>query len=1345
MVLFAMTIQSVSGQTTTYSDSWSSPGFTLQEASSSGVTINHSLNTFFLVDVNVEGTTAKTVKVPGIFLPSKEGAPDLPGHGKYVAVPQGAEAVLEIKAMRKEVISNVEIAPAPAIPLDTDPSPLQFIKDRSIYLSDQYYPAAPVTLSEPFKIRGVDVVMLEITPFQYNPVQKELIIYRDLVVEVNFQGGNGTFGEERLRSRWWDPMLQKTLINAKSLTDVDYSTHNNNRDAGEYEYVIITPDLADYITWANTIKDFRIKQGINTGIVTTTELGGNTVSNIEAYVDNAYYNWAEPPAAVLLLGDYSTGSDGITSPFYVHVSSFPDYASDNGYADVDGDDLPDIIFARITARNATELETMVTKFIDYETNPPTNPAFYDQPITALGWQTERWFQICSEVVGGYFRNVQGKNPTRINKVYIGNPSSDPWSTAYNTSTVVNYFGPNGLGYIPSTPQELGGFDGGTGTDVVNAINSGAFMLQHRDHGYYTGWGEPSFNTAHIPSLTNVNNELTYVFSINCQTGAFHRSTECFAEKFHRHTYNGQNAGALGIIAATEVSYSFVNDTYVWGVIDNMFPDFMPAEGTQFPVDFVMPGFGNAAGKYYLQQSTWVSSSVKQITYRLFHHHGDAYLNLYTEVPVPLTVSHAPSLLDTETSLQVTADDGSFIAVTANGQILGTATGTGSAVNISIPAQPAGTVIFITVTKQNHFRYEGTVDVTGGGGVVANFTVSNQEICAGETVTFTDQSSGEITGYNWDFGASATPSTYSGPGPVDVTYNASGSYDVSLTVTDGTNNDTETKTGYITVDALTADFTVSSTTIPVGGSVTFNNLSSCATGYDWQFPGGEPAESTAFNPGTVTYNNAGPYDITLTVSNGITTDSKTVTITVNDISYCASNGNPASEWIQSIEVEGQLNNSGQSASGYEDFTGIIYNLSPGSSHAIILTPGFANRPTFEYWNVWIDFNMDGDFGDSGELALSVTKKRNAVNGVLNIPSSATGTTIMRISMKEGTLPTSCETGFPGEVEDYTVSFSPPTPQPPIAEFTADNTNIPIGGTVNFTDLSQNEPTSWSWSFPGGTPATSTQQNPSVTYAGAGTFDATLTVSNAQGTDVLTKTGYITVSDNPTPQYCIPVADNSSDHIVSIQIGSTTSNSGQGSSGGYDYFTTPSFSFSPGSSYNVTLVPLNDKNKNFWRLWIDFNNDGDFDDSDETLLVANNKKGTYSNTITIPTGVEAVSPDRMRIAMKTGSSPSACETGFPGEVEDYDVYYGDAEWYLPVAENALALSIFPNPARNIVTFEVKGGSGNVMASIYNATGKLMSSFQMTEEPKQIQLNGYGKGLYFVRINDGTHSVLRKFIVN
>ena len=143
--------------------------------------------------------------------------------------------------------------------------------------------------------------------------------------------------------------------------------------------------------------------------------------------------------------------------------------------------------------------------------------------------------------------------------------------------VVSYFGPTGTQYIPQTPAELGGWSGGTAAQVVTAINNGACILQHRDHGYEQGWGEPAFSTSNISQLNNVG-KLTFVFTINCLTGKFNYSTPCFGEVFERHTYNGQNAGAVGYLAPTETSYSFVNDTYVWGMYDLFDPQFLPTYG-----------------------------------------------------------------------------------------------------------------------------------------------------------------------------------------------------------------------------------------------------------------------------------------------------------------------------------------------------------------------------------------------------------------------------------------------------------------------------------------------------------------------------------------------------------------------------------------------------------------------------------------------------------------------------------------------------------------------------------------------------------------------------------------------
>ena len=704
VALFFFLLNSGYAEKFSYTDSWGKQGFTLEANKATSVKINYSLDMFSIDDIIIDGMGLKEIHVPGIFLPNNEGAPNLPGTGRYLAIPQGATVTYKIIASRTDTIKNIEIAPAPRIPLDTETGPLEYQKDNSIYSVNAFYPAKAVIVSEKAKIRGVDVVMLGVTPFQYNPITKELIIYRDIKVEVEFKGGNGHVGDDRLRNRWWEPILEDALLNPQALPKIDFNKKDGPTDTPDYEYLIISPDDPVFLSWADSIKIFRTLQGIKTGVVTTTDVGGNTTTAIENYINNAYNTWDNPPAAVLLLGDYGTSGSTVVSPIYNSYC-----VSDNIYADVDGDQLPDVVLARMTAQNATHLETMITKFLDYERTPPTSAYFYQHPITALGWQTERWFQICSETVGGFWKNELGKDPIRINAVYGGDPNSDPWSTATNTSTVVNYFGPSGLGYIPATPQELSGFSGGTASDVSNAINSGAFALQHRDHGGETGWGEPGFQSSNIDDLTN--SDLPWIFSINCLTGKFNISGECFAEKFHRYTYGGHNSGALGLTAASEVSYSFVNDTYVWGLYDNMWTDFMPAYGTNPASRGILPAFGNAAGKIFLAQSSWpYNTSNKEVTYHLFHHHGDAFTVLYSEVPQYLTVNHAAVLLSGAPSFTVTADASSFIALTVNGVILGTADGTGSPVSISIPPQNPGDVMVVTITKQNYYRYSSNVEI-----------------------------------------------------------------------------------------------------------------------------------------------------------------------------------------------------------------------------------------------------------------------------------------------------------------------------------------------------------------------------------------------------------------------------------------------------------------------------------------------------------------------------------------------------------------------------------------------------------------------------------------------------------
>lgn len=682
-------------------------GFSVGSRSNTSTTIVHNVNAITLEEADREGLNGQYITLAGIHVANEAGAPDLPSGSTFVAIPNGSTPSITMVNAKTKTIKNVNLIPAPQPQLDDDNSPAVYQKNMDIYSRNAFYPAQPYNVSEVMTVRGVEMVQVGVMPFQYNPVTKELIVYEDLELKLTTEGGDNTYGDLRYRTPEWDQILSDMLLNREVLPKVDYGErlrkHYENRETG-CEYVIITPDNDEFTRLADSIKQFRSNQGIPTEIFTVSECGGNTGQAIRNFIRNAYNEWDMPPAAVLILGDHDSNPEKGVVSFTMNNhpggDGYNPYISDHRYAVMNNGHMPEIILGRITGRNPEELYHMIKKDLDYERTPPTNPDFYDKPITAMGYQLERWFQLCSEVVYGFWEQELGKHPVRINAIYQGTPGSR-WSTYENTNAVLNYFGPNGCGYIPQNMSHLTDWSG-TGDKVNNAINSGAFLLQHRDHGAEELWGEPSYSIGYIKRLTN--KDLTYVMSNNCLTGRFNyngvNGDGCFAEVFHRHQH-----GAVGLIAATQVSYSFVNDVYVWGAYDNMWPDFLPTYGTEHATNFILPAFGNAAGKYFLRQSSWTDDYVKEITYYLFHQHGDAYMNLYSEIPQQLTVDMLPVLMAGSNQYQIKVDEGATICLTANGQVIGFDYGTGDVQTITVTPQEVGTRIKLTIRKQNYYRYE----------------------------------------------------------------------------------------------------------------------------------------------------------------------------------------------------------------------------------------------------------------------------------------------------------------------------------------------------------------------------------------------------------------------------------------------------------------------------------------------------------------------------------------------------------------------------------------------------------------------------------------------------------------
>ncbi len=303
---------------------------------------------------------------------------------------------------------------------------------------------------------------------------------------------------------------------------------------------------------------------------------------------------------------------------------------------------------------------------------------------------------------------------------------------------------------------------------------------------------------------------------------------------------------------------------------------------------------------------------------------------------------------------------------------------------------------------------------------------------------------------------------------------------------------------------TANFSAVNTTVCAGSSIVFTNTSLNGTTYQWSFPGGTPSASTATNP-TVTYNTAGTYNVQLIATNSYGSDTLLLT------NYVTIHAIPVPNFTYSA-------------------TGLTINFFDQSLNT-----------TSWSWN----------FGDGNSSSLQNPTHTYAVPGTYNICLTADNA--------------NCNANIFCSSITVTSGSSGP---PPIAGFSTSQNLVCQGNTVNFYDQSTNSPTGWMWSFPGGFPASSTQQNPTITYNTPGVYNVQLIAINAGGTDTILMTNVITVSTAPVANY--------GETITGLMVQFSDQSNGASSwswdfgDGSTSSLQDPTHVFSASGSYNVCLT-------------------------------------------------------------------------------------------------------------------------------------------------------------------------------
>ncbi|MDB4285982.1 T9SS type A sorting domain-containing protein [bacterium] len=226
------------------------------------------------------------------------------------------------------------------------------------------------------------------------------------------------------------------------------------------------------------------------------------------------------------------------------------------------------------------------------------------------------------------------------------------------------------------------------------------------------------------------------------------------------------------------------------------------------------------------------------------------------------------------------------------------------------------------------------------------------------------------------------------------------------------------------------------------------------------------------------------------------------------------------------------------------------------------------------------------------------------------------------------------------------------------------------------------------------------------------------------------------------YCLSKSnDATEDWIAGVEVGPLSQISG--SDDGYGDFTGNATDLWPGVSYSIKLTPgyAATAFNEYWKAWIDYNQDGDFDEVTEKIF----DSGTTSDTVV--TGQFAVpfsaksGPTRLRISMRFSLAPDPCQA-FPfGEVEDYCV---DLRGLVSKEETLKlpAVSLFPNPVESKLNIY----SNEIMESIeiISMNGLKQVIDPLGKREIQVPMDHLSAGMYAIRIRVGGKWVVRKVLV-
>ncbi|MCY7411269.1 MAG: C25 family cysteine peptidase [Chitinophagales bacterium] len=586
----------------------------------------------------------------------KAGFPDLAKLTASIIIPDQSSMKVEVAGSEYEDYENIIVAPSKgSITRNIDPSSIPFTYNE-VYDQDAFFPKNITELREPYIIRDYRAQTIIVYPFQYNPVTKTLRVYSEITVKVS-PDDSKEVSNILIRKK----PIEKIQTDFGNIYSHHFLNYNNGTrytplpDHGNM-LVICYEDFMDEI---QPYVDWKIQEGIKTELVDVATIG-NASAAIKSYVAN-YYNTYGLTYLVFV------GDDAQVKTSY--VSGVGDSDNDYGYI-LGNDHYQEIFVGRFSAESESDVTNQVNKTLEYEKNPVID-GYYNKGVA-----------IASDQGPGDDNQYDWEHERGLRDQLL----------AYTYSDVTELY----------DGTHAGGNDAsGNPTDqnLADKINAGTGIINYTGHGSSTSIVTTGFNNADVNALTN-QNKWPFLWIVGCVTGDF-KSQTCFAETWARAVYENKPTGSIDNFMSTINQYwdePMQGQDEMNSILVDSYADNKPRSFAGICINgcFSMNDhYGNSGED---MTDTWV----------VF---GDPSLMIRTAQPELMTVSHEPELTIGVSSFAVNCDfENAFVALTQNGNIIGTQWVSGGIANITFTPIIESDSAIVTITAFNKVPYIKTIPV-----------------------------------------------------------------------------------------------------------------------------------------------------------------------------------------------------------------------------------------------------------------------------------------------------------------------------------------------------------------------------------------------------------------------------------------------------------------------------------------------------------------------------------------------------------------------------------------------------------------------------------------------------------